>query len=342
MKSSHMTTPLLLALVLGTASVACNKGSSGGSGGENATPGPSSSASAATPSASASAAPATSSSAAATETGDAASNAENAKEDEQEQEVVDELQQHHRLHHQGFAGFIISSIETLGISPDQQSAIEPVRKEFRTKMKALREANVVTLQVLADGIATGTIDKAKVDADVAKSAPAAAAVQAAIPNILDKLHAALRPEQRVALVDKIDAHWATWREVNAAEPTEKDKADKRFKHLEKELGMTSDQMDKFRANLEASKEAKKPFDAAGPEAYIKAFDTAFVADTFDAKKLPSPESAKLISFGGERMVMFYEALTPVLTPDQRAKLAERIRQHISNIESKEKGEKGEK
>jgi Spy/CpxP family protein refolding chaperone len=257
---------------------------------------------------------------------------------EEDDHLTDELQSQHRHHHQGFAGFVILAVETLGIAPDQQASIDGIRKEFRTKMKPVREANVAVLELLADGVTAGTIDKAKVDAAVARTATASAAVQGATPDLLNQLHTVLRPEQRAALVDKVDAHWTVWRDANAADKTgDASVPDRHIPHLAKEIGLTSDQVDKLRANLDAAKDAKKPFDGAAAEAYITAFDAAFVAETFDAKKLPAAasESSRIVSWGAERMARFYEALAPVLTADQRTQVADKLR-HRADHTPKEK------
>jgi Spy/CpxP family protein refolding chaperone len=322
---------------VGTAGVACDKSS-----GSSATPTtePQASASAAT---SASPAPASSSSSASAAEDAAANATAAAAQAEEEEQVADELQSHHRHHHRGFAGFVLSAVETLGIAPEQQAAIDAIRKEFHVKMKPLHEANKAVLQLLADGVAAGNIDKAKVDAAVAKAGTAAAPIPGATADLLTKLHAALRPEQRAALVDKVDAHWATWRDVNGTDHTPDGgvpKADRRLHHITKELGLTSDQLDKFKASLDASsKDVKKPFDPSRFEAFSKAFDAAFVEATFDAKKLPAagPEAARMVSWGAERMGWFYEALTPILTTDQRTKLADKLRERLAGTpDSKEK------
>jgi len=259
-----------------------------------------------------------------------------AAEDEQ---LAEELQSHHRHHHAGFAGFVLSSVETLGIAPDQQTAVDGIRKDYRAAMKPLREANRAVLQLLADGIASGNVDKTKVDAAVARTGTASSATQGATQNLLGQLHGVLRPEQRAALVDKVDAHWAAWGEANAIEQTaDASRPDRHLTHIAKELALTSDQIDKFRANLDATKDAKKPFDAAAVETYLKAFDTAFIADAFDAKKLPpsGPESSRIVSWGAQRMAWFYEALASVLTADQRATLAEKLHQRTGGPEPREK------
>ena len=61
--------------------------------------------------------------------------------------------------------------------------------------------------------------------------------------------------------------------------------------------------------------------------------TAFVADKFDAKTLaPSAAAAAghVARHGGARLARFYEAVTPVLTPEQRTKLATHLRERLND------------
>jgi len=234
----------------------------------------------------------------------------------------------------------MSSVETLGVAPEQQAAVDKFRKEYRQKTKPLREANHAVIALVADGVAAGKIDRAKVDAEVAKATAAAPAVQAAVQALLTELHAALRPEQRAALVDKVDAHFAVWKEINER-VVPSAKPDHQLRRLTKDLTLTKDQVDKVQASLEAGKDAKKPFDALAADAYLKAFDAEFAGEKFDAKKLPpfGPESGKLIGWGTGHMAAVYEALAPVLTPEQRTTLADKLRQRGAAGEPKEPKEK---
>jgi Spy/CpxP family protein refolding chaperone len=315
-------------LAVGLAGIACEK----------ATPSPSAEPSgSASAAASVSAAPSASAPAASDAGEDSAESAK--KAEEEDESVKEEIQSQHRHHHRGIAGFVLMSIETLGIGPDQQAAVDKIRKEFHAKIRPIREANGAVLQLLGDGIAAGTIDKAKGDAALAKVGPAASVIPKATADVLDQLHAALHPEQRIALVDKIEANWAVWKETNGGEQAEEDaKPHGHLAHLAKEIGLTSEQVDKVRANLDAAKDSKKPFDAAAADAYVKAFDAAFVEDTFDAKKLPPSvaDNTHIVSWGAERMVRFYEALAPVLTPDQRPKVADKLHERAAESNPKEK------
>jgi Spy/CpxP family protein refolding chaperone len=325
---------LVLWLTVGLAGAACDKNSAENSSSGGAAPS-ASAAPAATPATSASAAaPAASASAASS-----AAAADNPQQNEDDDNVRDEVQSHHRHHHRGLGGFVLMAVETLGIGADEQAAVDKIKKEFHQKMKPIREANAAVLQLLADGISAGTIDKAKVDAGVAKVTAASAAVPGATAEVLNQLHAALKPEERAALVDKVDANWAVWKEANGGDQAVDDSKPKgHLEHLAKDLGLTSDQLDKVKASLDASKDAKKPFDAVAADTYVKAFNTAFVADPFDAKKLPAStaDNTHIVSWGAERMARFYEALAPVLTADQRTKVADKLKQRVADMNPKEK------
>ena len=58
----------------------------------------------------------------------------------------------------------------------------------------------------------------------------------------------------------------------------------------------------------------------------------FTADAFDAKSLPqSGAHEHMATWGVSRMARFYEALTPVLTPEQRTKVADKLREHANKV-----------
>ncbi len=321
-------TRLALAAAMGMVGAACDNPSASSSASNTPTPSasvPTTAASVPAPAASASSAPAASASAAA--------DGPSPEDMKNEEAVVDELQAHHRHLHQGFAGFIMSSVETLGVEPAQETAIAGFKKEFHQKMKPLREANHALDAIVADGIAAGKLDKAKVDAAAAKAAAAATAVQPALTGLLVQLHAALKPEQRAALVDKVDAHFSTWREAND-HPVDPGKPDRQLRHLAKQLNLTKDQEDKAAAALAAAKVEKKPFDPAALEAYVKGFDTAFVEEKFEPKKLPTagPGNGAVVARSIERMAAFYEVVVPILTPEQRTQLATSMRERHSDKE----------
>jgi Spy/CpxP family protein refolding chaperone len=285
------------------------------------------------PAASQATTPAASASAAASAEADFAA-AGPAEADAEDDESSADLKEHHRHHHHGgFAMFIAMSLDSLNTTPEQNAAITKIQAEMHAKMQPAHDAEKGLLSVLADGVGAGKIDRAKVDAAIAKVSSTAAGVHEGVVESLNQLHATLTPEQRTALVDKVEAHFEVWHEANGEdEPAAKDAHGGQLGKLAKELALTPDQVEKIRTSFKTSiGGGKVHFDSSEAEAHLKALGTAFEAETFDAKTLTTggAANAHIATWGATRMARFYEAANPVLTPDQRKKLAESLHRHAN-------------
>jgi Spy/CpxP family protein refolding chaperone len=242
------------------------------------------------------------------------------------------LREHHRYHHHGGVTlFIAMSLDTLGVSPEQREAVERIRTDLHARMEPARTAEQNLVTILADGLAAGNIDGAKVDAAVAGVTAAGAAVHEASAGALNELHAALTPPQRAALVDKVESHWAVWQKANVEEGGPADR-DGHLATLATDLDLTPDQVDKIRAGLGEGMKAVPRLDPQEIPTHLRALGDAFRSEKFDARGLTTASSANahLVGWGAAHMARFVEIVTPVLTPDQRAKLAERLREHASH------------
>jgi Spy/CpxP family protein refolding chaperone len=260
---------------------------------------------------------------------------------EENEQVAAELVDHLRHHHHGGVGmFLAMSLDTLGTTPDQHEAIEKIQTNLRTKLEPARDAERKVMGLLADGVAVGKIDQPKVDAAIARLGTAATGVHPAVLDALNQLHAVLNPAQRTALVDKIEADFEVWREANAPVGDAAEKPEHaRLDTLTRELSLSPEQVDKIKTHLKTGGSMGPKFDPEKITAHITALGDAFEADTFDAKKLGPNEgvSGHMATWATSGMARFYEAVAPVLTPDQRAKLAERIRDHATHKEAPEAG-----
>lgn len=251
---------------------------------------------------------------------------------DEDDEPMAELKEHHRHHHHGgFAMFVEMSLDSLGTTPDQQAAITKIQSDLRAKMQPAHDAEKVVLSTLAAGVAAGAIDPAKVDAAIAQLSAAAAGVHDAVVDSLNQLHATLTPPQRLALVQKVEAHFHVWRDANSEdEPVTRDTRGGHLGALAKELGLAPDQVEKIRANFKASMGSLPAhYDSTEGEAQARAFASAFTSDTFDARTLTAAGAANahIAVWGATRMAHFYEAAAPALTPDQRLKLADLLHRH---------------
>ena len=256
-----------------------------------------------------------------------------AVEDEDDEPTAD-LREHHRHHHHGgFAMFIAMSLDTLGTTPEQTAAIAKIQTDMRAKMQPARDAEKTVLMLLADGVAAGKVDKKKVEAAIGKVSAAAAGLHASVADSLNELHGLLTPSQRAALVDKVEAHFDVWTGANSEdESAERDAHGGHLGRLTKDLTLSADQVEKIRASFKASMgKVTAHFDRKEGEAHLKAFGKAFTSDVFDAKTITTGAVAnvRIATWGLTRTARFYEAVAPVLTPDQRTKLADALRHHAN-------------
>jgi Spy/CpxP family protein refolding chaperone len=243
------------------------------------------------------------------------------------------LMEHHRYHHHGGVTlFIAMSLDTLGVSPEQRAAVEKIRADLQARMGPAREREQSLVAILADGLAAGSMDTAKVDAGVALVTAAAAGVHDASVDSLNELHNVLTPPQRAALVDKVESHWAVWQDANAEETGAAKAAGGRLAALTTDLGLTVDQVNKIRAGLGAGPTSVPRLDPQKIAADLQSFGDAFRGEKFDAKALTtaSGADASMVGWGAARLAYFVEILSPVLTADQRANFAERLREHATH------------
>ena len=243
------------------------------------------------------------------------------------------LTEHHRHHHHGGVTLLIAlSLDTLGVPPEQRTAVEKIRSDLHARMEPARAAEQRLVATLADGLAAANLDAASVDAAVARVVVAAAKVHDASADALNELHAVLTPAQRAALVEKVEAHWAVWQKANAEETGPRNPDHGQLAMLATDLDLTRDQVDQIRAGLGEGMKAVPRLDLQEIATHLRAFGDAFRGDKFDARVLTTANGANahLAGWGAARLAHFIEAVSPVLTPDQRARFVERLREHAAH------------
>jgi Spy/CpxP family protein refolding chaperone len=262
----------------------------------------------------------------------AASGAPPADNQAVDEQAASELKEHHRHHHRGgVTHFIAMSLDTLGADEAKRPQIEKLQSDLHACTAPGGALEKQMLQTIADGMAAGAVDAAKVDAALGQLEAAATAAHDCSAETLNKLHALLSPAERASLVDKVQAHWEVWRQVNhEAEGGGREKGG-RLAELAKDLSLTPEQIEKISEALKTAHAGLAgKFDPQKVEAHVQAFATAFVADAFDAKTVTANANSHLAAQGARRMVVFYETVAPLLTAEQRTKLAEHLRQHAGH------------
>jgi Spy/CpxP family protein refolding chaperone len=241
------------------------------------------------------------------------------------------LRDHHRHHHRGgVLQFVAMSLDTLGPSDAARPRVEALQRDLYVCMASTGEIQRALHQAVAEGVAAGAVDLAKVDGLIAQLDAAAAGVRGCSVEALGQLHAILSPDERAELVEKVQAHWEVWRQVNQ-EDTGDRSAGGRLAALAAELDLTVDQIERAAAALHTALPARSGrFDRTQVDADMQAFSTAFLSPSFDARATTLGERARLSSHGATRMAIFYETVTPLLTPAQRTVLAEHLRERAGH------------
>jgi Spy/CpxP family protein refolding chaperone len=248
-------------------------------------------------------------------------------------DAMDALMEHHRHHHHGGVTlFIAMSLDTLGVSPEQQTAVDKIRADLHARMEPALAAEHGLVATLADGVAAGNIDGPKVEADIAQVVAAAGAVHDASSDALHELHSLLTPPQRAALVDKVESHWAVWQKANADETGAASGERGPVTMLATDLELTAEQVAKIRADLRGAMKVVPRLDPQEIKVHLRAFGDAFQSEHFDARALDtaSRANAHMAGWGAAYMAHLVEVVSPVLTPDQRAAFAQTLREHANH------------
>ncbi len=243
-----------------------------------------------------------------------------------------ELKEYHRHHqHGGITQFVEMGLDTLGVDPARRAEVEKVQAELHACTEPVEEKEVGVFTVAADGVAAGEVDAAKVEAGVADLNAAAASIHECVAPKLNELHAALSPVEREALADKVQAHWAVWRHVNVDSKPGGREPGGRLAELTRELSLKPDQEEKMSPALQAALASlHSQIDADKIGAQVQRFAGAFAGAAFDATSVTTTTTAALTAYGARRMALFYRAIAPLLTPEQRALLASHLREHANH------------
>jgi len=260
-----------------------------------------------------------------------------AAEDQDGQAVDDpmaaELRDHHRHHHRGgVTQFIAMSIDTLATDEARRPTVEKLQDELYTCLAPTRSLERTLLLTIADDVAAGVRGPtARIEENIGQLRVASAAMPACSAETLNRLHAALSPDERAALTDKVEAHLEVWRQVNDESEARGPAQGRRLAELTRELSLSPDQAERISSALDASRAGSaNRWDAKTTEASLQAFATAFEQPTFDARALSPEANGRLMTHGAQRMVVFYETVTPLLNPTQRATLAGQLREHANH------------
>jgi hypothetical protein len=212
----------------------------------------------------------------------------------------------------------LRAVDTLtNLRPDQKQTIDGLRASLQQQAAPVTAARAKLGAELASEVRAGKIDESRIQPLVQQIAAARAASRPAIQQAMNTLHDTLDASQRQALVDAMHAHRGEHRGMMR-------------EHMAKiadELGLTEAQRESIKAAMHAERGEHRGH-ARGEHAegkqHMQALATAFVSDDFDAAALNVGAHDGMEKHFEKRMTRLLEAAVPVLTADQREKLAAKI------------------
>ena len=236
-------------------------------------------------------------------------------------------------HGHGFrgGGLLGAALRLDSLTADQRAAIEKLIASRRTAGVPVRQAEAQLLTILAQQVEQAKIDPTGLSASVGAEQNASNGQAAAERDALTQLHSILSAAQREQLVDRIEqrrqGHQA--HEGREAHDGGHESEGHGGRWLGRALELTPGQETQIRANLQAERNGAPDGHAGRGGERAKVLDT-FKGDSFDPSAFVTAHNRGV---GIERLA---EAAVPVLTPEQRATLAAKLRERAAH-ESAPKG-----
>jgi hypothetical protein len=225
---------------------------------------------------------------------------------------------------EGRASWFFNAASALTLSFDQQELLIQAGQQVRAESEAVGAARRKMIGIIADGVASGVFDDQRIDAGLAEIASAANERLPAVAQALGQLHAGLSPDQRKSVVGSIQqALYASSQPKN-----EREQVRKRVDSVTAEAGLTAEQQQQIDAQIVSSFKKYAPDLQEEVQARRKQLDVLcqqFTGIYFQ----PAPESLSAVSDlipKTNRLVALARALTGLLTPAQRTRVAAVLRQ----------------
>lgn len=221
----------------------------------------------------------------------------------------------------GMVRFMGDAFAEVPLRDDQRKEIEAMAQDAETRHGALQAAHKAAAEELASEIEKGAIDPVAFGAKVDAAASAAEAARPADRAALQKLHELLDPSQRAAFVDAMEKRGHE--KMGGHNPRE------RMAEWCADLKITDAQRDQIKDALKAQFEKNHGEGMrqmrAHHEKAKKTLD-AFREDKFAIDEVAPLEDLRAhAKEGSEKIAGLASAVLPILTPEQRAIAAKKIR-----------------
>jgi Spy/CpxP family protein refolding chaperone len=214
----------------------------------------------------------------------------------------------------GIVQFVDEALGGISLRPEQSEALKELGATLDAKVAPVDKAKRDLMEALADQIEAGRVDAKSLEPAIQRVDEAVQTASPAVHGALQKIHDTLDADQRKEFVE----HFRE--KLNKMEVKTEPKA--KVDEMAKKLDLTDDQKGKVRAILEQDmKPSGEMHDRFG-----KLLD-AFPSDKFSVDEvLPAGLAAGHVDKMLHRMVGAASQVTAILSPEQRQKAAELLRQ----------------
>ena len=224
---------------------------------------------------------------------------------------------------QGFVRLVEEALSQIKLEPQQTAALQAIGSMVNKKEAAVHKAKIELIDALAGQIEKGSIDEKALAPQIEAFVEASESARPIMRAAFDELHDLLDPSQRQQFAEALD------RGVN-----ERQKAYAAGTWLDqwaKDFGLSSDQESQIRSAVEKL----KPAAAARAKELDKVID-AFKGDKFSIDDVsPAADTAERATAMVKGLVGLTEAVSGVLTPEQRTQAASKIREKIAQPATQE-------
>lgn len=234
----------------------------------------------------------------------------------------------------------VEAFADVPLRADQRSELEQIFQTWKTRHEPVRQARQAIMLAAADQIEAGSLDKAALAPKIDAAADAWTKAEPDDRAAIERVHALLTPDQRVALVDAISAKMEEHHKRHERVAGEgADKPMGPMKQWGDDLGLTDDQRSKLHEAMRSEIAAHFAGRINGTEtekpelAFLKMktrFDNAleaFKTDHFVMDEVMPREDAKARAQKmSDHVLHFAEVAMPILTPDQRVLAAKKLRE----------------
>ena len=233
----------------------------------------------------------------------------------------------------GAAGALFRAVNTIELNEEQRATLEKIAADIREAERAARDVDAgaprsdmkEAYAALVAGVKAGKIEPAKMAPHYAALEKTAKARQDREADALNRLHAALDPSQRAAVVgaaraveEKRVVRMNVQDRPDAGGP---DPAKLRLQRYTRELGLDAEQQKKLANIVPPENRAANAREELAKQTEVLL--AAFEKEAFDAKNLDLG-ATKAARAPIEDQVKLFGQLLPILKPEQRERLAKNL------------------